>query len=109
MLSRIILYAFLCGGLFGQEYRGAITGMVTDAAGIGISGATVTVTEINTQTKVNAVTEATGAYTATGLLPGDYQVHVQVPGFKEFIRRGVHVGAGERPVIDIRLELGDIT
>ena len=30
-------------------------------------------------------------------------------GFKEAIRKGVHVGAGEHPVIDVRLDVGDTT
>ena len=30
-------------------------------------------------------------------------------GFKEFIRKGVHVGAGDHPVIDIRLDVGEVT
>ena len=107
MKLRILFYALLSIPLFAQEYRGAITGAVTDAAGSGIAGAKVTVTE--TQTKVAVTTEGTGSYTASGLLPGDYEVHVTQPGFKDHIRRGIHLGAGERPVIDVKLDVGEIT
>uniref|UniRef100_Q01YX8 TonB-dependent transporter Oar-like beta-barrel domain-containing protein n=1 Tax=Solibacter usitatus (strain Ellin6076) TaxID=234267 RepID=Q01YX8_SOLUE len=109
MRLRILLYALLSVPLFAQEYRGAITGAVTDATGSGIAGAKVTVTETQTQTKVSVTTEGTGAYTASGLLPGDYEVHVTQPGFKDYIRRGIHLGAGERPVIDVKLEVGEVT
>ncbi len=95
--------------MFSQEFRGAISGAVTDATGGTIAGAKITVTEINTNTKIEAVTESTGQYTAPFLLPGDYDVSARVTGFKEYVRKGIHVGAGERPAIDIRLEVGDAT
>ncbi len=53
------------------------------------------------------MSESTGQYTATFLLPGDYDISAQMPGFKEVIRKGIHVGAGEHPQIDIQLEVGD--
>ena len=92
-----------------QEFRGAISGAVTDATGGTVAGAKVTVTETNTNTKIETVTESTGQYTAPFLLPGDYEVAVRMAGFKEFVRKGIHVGAGERPVIDVRLDVGDAT
>ena len=32
---------------------------------------------------------------------------MRLTGFKEFVRRAVHLGAGEHPVIDVRLDVGD--
>ena len=40
------------------------------------------------------------------LLPGDYEISVKVNGFKEFIRKSVHLGAGETPTVDATLEVG---
>jgi hypothetical protein len=88
-----------------QEFRGTISGAVTDDTGGTVAAAKITVTETNTNTRVETVTEPTGQYTAPFLLPGDYEV--RMAGFKEFVRKGIHVGAGERPVIDIRLDVGD--
>jgi thiamine monophosphate synthase len=90
-----------------QEFRGSISGAVTDATGGGIAGVKITATETRTNTKIETVSEATGQYTAPFLLPGDYDIAARIAGFKEFVRKGVHVGAGERPVIDIQLEVGD--
>jgi hypothetical protein len=100
---------FIPATLFCQEFRGTISGAVTDPTGAALPGAKVTVTEIHTGTKIPAVSDNAGQYTAPFLLPGDYDVEVQAPGFKAFIRKGVHVGAGDRPVIDVRLEVGDVT
>jgi hypothetical protein len=92
---------------FAQEYRGTISGAVTDPTGAVIAGAKVTVTEINTGTKVDTVSENSGQYNAPFLAPGEYSIAVKMAGFKEFVRKGVNVGAGEHPVIDIRLDVGD--
>ena len=39
-----------------QEFRGAISGAVTDATGGTVAGAKITVTETNTNTRVETVT-----------------------------------------------------
>ncbi len=95
--------------MLSQEYRGAIGGAVTDPTGAVVTGAKVTVTETQTGTKVDTVSDNAGQYVAPFLTPGDYAIAVNMAGFKEFVRKGVHVGAGEHPVIDIRLEVGEAT
>ncbi len=93
--------------LFSQEFRGTMTGSITDATGALIAGAKVTVSETQTGAKVETVSDSAGQYTAPFLAPGDYQIAVRMTGFKEFIRKGVHVGAGDKIGIDARLEVGD--
>src|ERR1022692_2128243 len=93
--------------LLSQEFRGAITGAVTDQTGAPIPGANVTVTETRTGTRNQAVSDGSGEYSALFLLPGDYDVAVKKPGFKDYVRRSLHVGAGDHPVIDIQLNVGD--
>jgi Carboxypeptidase regulatory-like domain len=103
----VVITLTAAGAMFAQEFRGAISGAVTDATGAAIAGAKVTATETRTNTKIETVSEGTGQYTTPFLLPGDYDVSVNMAGFKEFVRKGIHVGAGERPRIDIRLDVGD--
>src|SRR5260370_27206347 len=31
----------------------------------------------------------------------------RMPGFKDAVSKGVHIGAGDHPIIDIRLDVGD--
>ena len=82
---------------------------ITDPTGATVPGAKVTVTETHTGTKIPAVSDNSGQYTAPFLLPGEYDIAVQSPGFKEALRKGVHVGAGDHPVIDFRLDVGDVS
>lgn len=93
--------------LSAQEFRGTITGSITDASGAQIAGAKVIVNEVNTNTKTETVSDASGHYTAPFLLPGDYDVIITAPGFKESVRKAIHVGAGDHPVIDAKLDVGD--
>ena len=93
--------------LFAQEYRGTISGSVTDPTGAVVAGAKVTVTETQTGTRVDTLSDSSGQYTAPFLAPGDYSILVRMEGFKEFVRKGFHLGAGDHLAIDARLQVGD--
>ena len=56
-----------------QVTTGTIVGTVSDAGGV-VPGATVTVREVNKGTTNSYVTDATGSYTASFLVPGTYAV-----------------------------------
>jgi len=90
----------------GQEYRGTILGRVLDQQGAVLPGATVVVTNENTNVKDQTISEADGAYTVPLLIPGKYRVEVELPGFKRFAQSGITVAIGQRATVDIRLELG---
>jgi hypothetical protein len=104
-----LLALFIPAALFAQEFRGTISGSVTDPTGGAITAAKVTVTEEHTGTRIPTVSDSAGQYAATFLLPGDYDIAVQAPGFKAALRKGVHVGAGDHPVIDVKLDVGDVS
>jgi hypothetical protein len=59
-------------------------------------------------TKTNLVTNDQGLYQASFLIPGLYQITVQVAGFKKFIRDDVEVRINDRIQINIMLEVGGI-
>ncbi len=99
----------LAGSCFAQEFRGTIGGTVTDPTGAAVAGAKITVTETHTNVKTQSVSESSGQYTVPFLLPGDYDIAAQMQGFKEFVHKGIHVGAGEHPSIDISLQVGEST
>ncbi len=101
------LVLLLASALSAQEFRGTISGSVTDVSGAQIAGAKITVTEVNTNTKTQTASDASGHYTAPFLLPGDYDIAATAPGFKEALRKAIHVGAGDHAVIDAVLAVGD--
>jgi hypothetical protein len=72
-----------------QVATGSIVGTVLDSSGQRVPGAQVTVREINRNTTTPLVSDAAGVYTAPFLVPGTYEVSVELQGFKTWIRRGI--------------------
>jgi hypothetical protein len=67
---------------FGQGLTGSIAGTVTDASGATISGATVTVVQVDTNAIHTATTSNVGSYRVPELSPGTYRVKVEKAGFQ---------------------------
>ena len=63
----------LACSLSAQDTRGAISGNVTDSQGGVVVGATVTVTNTDTNTFGKFTTNSTGYYEARLLQPGNYR------------------------------------
>ncbi len=93
--------------LLAQQPTGAITGLITDPSGASIPQAIVTITSPATGFRVELRTTAAGAYTAASLLPGDYEVRIEAPGFKSVVLK-VKVEVGRVALGDARLEVGDV-
>jgi len=102
------LLAAVCfaGTVFAQEFRGSITGLVTDPSGAVVAGARVTVTNVATNATTWTLSNPTGNYTLLYLTPGQYTVTAEATGFKKLVRPGVQVWVGDRLELDVRLELG---
>src|SRR5689334_18472379 len=90
---------FLPVAAFCQEFRGAISGAVVDPTGAAIPNVSVTALEIRTGTRSQTVSDSGGQYTIPFLAPGQYEVSVKTPGFKEFVRKGVQLASSDHPVI----------
>jgi hypothetical protein len=56
-----------------QSLYGSLVGTVTDETGAAIPGATVTVTQAETNLSRSAATDETGSYNVPNLLPGTYE------------------------------------
>jgi hypothetical protein len=94
--------------LSAQVATGSIVGTVSDASGQLVPGAQVTIREINRNTATTLATDASGVYTAPFLVPGSYEVQVELQGFKTWIRRGIVLQVNDRVRIDVALEVGTI-
>jgi hypothetical protein len=103
-----MLAILLCGfaNISGQEFRGTITGTVTDPQGAIIPGATVAVKNLETNVVNNVTANDEGSYTVPFLLPGKYSVSVTGSGFKTSVRENVTVNVDDRLTIDFQLEIG---
>ena len=92
----------------GQEFRGSISGRVTDSTGSGVHGARVTITNTDTKVSTTTTTDDAGNYTVLYLMPGPYQVWVEMQGFKKLERSGIELRISDRLALDLQLELGTV-
>ena len=92
--------------LTAQVDTGVITGVVTDASGAVIPGATVQVIGEETQITYELQTNASGLYASPGLRTGSYQVTASMEGFRTENRTGVAVRVQDRAQVDFILEIG---
>jgi hypothetical protein len=106
ILTMILLLAAVKGGAATQELYGSVVGSVQDGSGARIPGATIEVVNRATNLVLRAVSNETGAYTFTNVLPGTYDVKVTLQGFKEFVQQQVPVTAGSISRVEARLEVG---
>jgi outer membrane receptor protein involved in Fe transport len=108
-LGMILAFVVLAANvLVAQTFRGTILGTVTDASGALVSGAQVTVRNVNTGLERTTQTSADGSYSAPELPIGTYSVTVSQSGFQTAVTTGVIVDvAGERRV-DVSLRPGQV-
>src|SRR5687768_13192032 len=75
LLLALVLLPAVAGA---QAVSGTLLGNVTGDAGLGIPGATVTITEVNTNISSTAVTNETGYYIFSRLKDGVYRVAAEL-------------------------------
>ena len=92
-----------------QVETARITGTVTDATGAVIPGVQITMVHLQTNRKVAATTNEAGRYVSIPLSLGDYRVEAEAPGFKHAVRTGITLQIQQTAVVDLTLQLGDIT
>ena len=97
------------GSAFAQGDRGTITGTVSDSTNAVIPGAGVTATNTQTTAKYETVSTETGNYTLAQLPAGVYDLTVELPGFKKYVRQGITVQVSTTLRIDVALEVGAAT
>src|SRR6266542_1466063 len=85
--------------LSAQEFRGTITGQITDPQGAAIAGAKIVATLVATGARSETVSTVEGRFTIPFLSPGEYRVEIQVSGFKRYVRDKFSVGSGEKEVL----------
>ncbi len=105
----VLLGIALMGPVWGQEFRGSILGRIADSTGAVVPGASITITNEETNVTQTAVSNDEGNYVVPFLMPGRYTVSAELPGFKKTVRNGVVVQVRDKIVLDFALEVGEIS
>ena len=105
MLALIAVLFLHAPGLSAQVDRATLSGVVRDTGGGVVPGATVTVTNTATNIESHQATSETGSYQVVNLVPGRYQVDVELSGFKKS-SQVVALEVGQRARLDVELAVG---
>ncbi len=108
-IKAFMLVVMLLGGALmvqAQTSRGTVSGVVADAAGARISGATVTLTNTETTLSRSATTNEEGFYRFDAVDLGPYSLAISASGFGALTKTGIVVNANQTSAVDAQLEPG---
>jgi Carboxypeptidase regulatory-like domain len=88
---------------------GSISGMVRDPQGAAVPRADVVIEEETTGQTRTVKTGEDGTYSAPSIPAGRYKVSVSPQGFKSTVAPGIQVHVSERVVVDLTLEVGQVS
>ncbi len=103
--SLLPLFFLLAACAFGQTAQ--LTGTVTDQSGSVVPGTKVAATNIDTGVARATVANDQGNYLITALLPGNYRLTTEAPGFKQISRGPIMLAVDQVGRLDFALEVGE--
>lgn len=103
----LLLAAFALPAL-AQTNKATLTGTVTDQNGGTVAGASVTITNVETNQERIVTSDENGNYEAPLLDPGNYRVTATAPSFKKTINDNITLQTGARQGLAIVLQPGDV-
>src|SRR5712691_5353247 len=110
VLAAVSAFALLCGLCMpkasAQAVYGSILGTITDPSGAAVANAKVTATSQTKNTSVDAVTNESGNYSVTHLIPDTYTVRVEGQGFKNLQFKDILVSADTGVRVDGQFQVG---
>jgi outer membrane receptor protein involved in Fe transport len=92
-----------------QGTTGSIAGVVTDESKAALPGATVTVKNTETGQGRALTTDERGRYRADALVPGKYDILVELSGFRTAQVAGLTVTIGQASTLNVELQIGGIS
>src|SRR5271165_4640778 len=104
----LLLFAFFfwTQPLTAQSVYGGVWGRLTTPIGIPVSGASVSVTSVQTEARTRTRSDAGGYFTISNLAPDLYRIDVQADGFNR-IHDTIPVSADVTTTVNVPLHSGD--
>jgi hypothetical protein len=99
----------ISGNVWSQGLTGSIVGTVRDPSNASVARARIIIKNVSTNTETPTATDADGVFRAVGLVPGDYSVTVEAPGFRRAMTSPQSVGVATPVRVDLTLEVGALT
>src|SRR6202047_1233782 len=105
-LLMLLCMACLVNGARAQ-YRAGMQGTILHPQGAGIDGATVTLTNQETNRLLVSTSDANGVYNFLSLPPGRYSVSAEKAGFKKKVLANINLAAEQTQSLNIALDIGE--
>jgi hypothetical protein len=102
----LVLWA-LCDAGLAQESRATLSGSVTDSSGAVVVGATLKLSNVDTNVFLTTITNTAGQYRFLFVNPGNYKLNAEMAGFKSFERSNLALHVNQSATIDITLQVGE--
>ncbi len=106
----ITIGALLCVSMWAApafaQYRASLQGTVTDPSGAVVPGATVTLTDNETNRTLETVTNESGVYVFNALAARTYTLTVELSGFQKKVLDDVKIIAEQGNTLNVQLEVG---
>lgn len=109
LLTLAMMGAFFTGQLMAQGTFGSISGRITDSGGSVLPGVSVTLTNLGTGQKKNAVSGQDGYFHFPDLLPGNYSIRAERTGFKSLNVPALTVHVDQALRNDIVMPVGAVS
>jgi outer membrane receptor protein involved in Fe transport len=110
---RQILFALILSAspvaVAAQVTTATVYGVVRDATGAVLPGATVMATNQGTNLSRDAITDERGEFALPALPAGRYTLKIELPGFKSYTNQGLDLGAGQIVRQTFSLEVGQVS
>jgi hypothetical protein len=104
-----LLFFSGAGQLRAQVLYGSITGIVHDASEAAVAGATITITNTQTNFTRQGTTNEIGSYNLTAIPAGVYSLRVNKDGFAPFTQEQVAVTINNITRVNVELRVGGVT
>jgi len=109
LTALVALLLLPAGTIAAQETRSMLFGRVLDPQSAAVAGANVTVRNVDTGVALRYTTNSSGYYEANLLLPGSYEITVEMTGFKKLVRMGITLQVASKLDVHLVLEVGGVT
>ena len=107
LLAVLFTFLWCLNPAFAQNVTGTLTGIVSDASGAVVPGASVIMKNADSGDVRKTVSNGEGFFTITAVQPGTYVVLVEAKGFQKWEQRGLTFNSGDkRTLSEISLTVG---
>ncbi|MBK7931053.1 MAG: TonB-dependent receptor [Bryobacterales bacterium] len=103
---RVLAGLAVAVALNAQTTSTTILGAVTDSSGAAVEGAKIVARNVGTSVSTETLTTGTGDFALPLLDIGEYEVTVEMSGFKSETKKGVRLQINEKVRVDFTLQVG---